>query len=255
MNLSAVAGYWLMVDYGKKSILIVHEESVSRWAIKSLAQQKWPGVRVMEARNSDEGLALAKAENLSVILIRAANMPVVTSEIVRSLVDAAAGAPVVVLGGSQTADEVIAAVDAGAHAYISQFSDARVLELVVSVVLGGGFCFPSTLETSPHPERRRQSEPPSHRAGDVAPRQGERAIGMGLTERQLAVARLVARGFSNKEIANRLGILDGTVKAHLRAVAGALGVRNRTQIALAVIQRGLLDDIGSSDGATGSPRE
>jgi DNA-binding NarL/FixJ family response regulator len=55
----------------------------------------------------------------------------------------------------------------------------------------------------------------------------------GLTERQVAVLRLLARGRANKEIARELGITEGTVKVHLLSVFRVLGVRNRTEAVLA----------------------
>jgi len=55
-----------------------------------------------------------------------------------------------------------------------------------------------------------------------------------LTVREIEVARAVARGDSNKEIARHLGITERTVKAHLSTLFEKLGVRDRLQLALAV---------------------
>ena len=58
-----------------------------------------------------------------------------------------------------------------------------------------------------------------------------------LTKRELEVARLVANGSSNKEIARQLGITERTVKAHVGAVFQKLNVRDRLQLALIVSGR------------------
>ena len=50
-----------------------------------------------------------------------------------------------------------------------------------------------------------------------------------LSRRQREIINMVADGLANKEIAARLGIAEGTVKAHMHAVFKALGVTNRTQ--------------------------
>jgi DNA-binding NarL/FixJ family response regulator len=60
-----------------------------------------------------------------------------------------------------------------------------------------------------------------------------------LTDRQREVLRLLLQGQSNKEIARSLGVLEGTVKVHLRTVMLRLGVRNRTQLALFAARAGL----------------
>ena len=52
-----------------------------------------------------------------------------------------------------------------------------------------------------------------------------------LSSRQREVMLLAAKGLSNKEIAQRLEITDGTVKVHLHCIYGKLGIRNRTMLA------------------------
>jgi DNA-binding NarL/FixJ family response regulator len=53
-----------------------------------------------------------------------------------------------------------------------------------------------------------------------------------LSDRELEVLRLVTTGASNKEIADKLFIAEGTVKNHVTSILGKLGVRDRTQAAL-----------------------
>jgi two-component system nitrate/nitrite response regulator NarL len=53
-----------------------------------------------------------------------------------------------------------------------------------------------------------------------------------LSDRQREVTLLVAEGLSNKEIARRLEISDGTVKVHLQHIYSKLGIRNRTTLAV-----------------------
>ena len=62
---------------------------------------------------------------------------------------------------------------------------------------------------------------------------------LGLTERQIQVLRLIARGASNKVICRELGLAERTVKAHVTAVFRALNVASRTQAALAAARLGL----------------
>jgi DNA-binding NarL/FixJ family response regulator len=61
-----------------------------------------------------------------------------------------------------------------------------------------------------------------------------------LSERELEILRLVATGDSNKEIAARLFITEGTVKNHVTNILGKLGVRDRTQAALRAKELGLI---------------
>lgn len=63
-----------------------------------------------------------------------------------------------------------------------------------------------------------------------------------LTERELGVLRLLARGLSNADIADRLALSEGTVRNYISAVLTKLDVSDRTQAAVLAIQQGLLVD-------------
>jgi len=65
--------------------------------------------------------------------------------------------------------------------------------------------------------------------------------GPSLTQRELEVARLVAVGMTNREIADRLVIARATTDAHLRMILGKLGLRNRVQLAVWCQQQGELN--------------
>ncbi len=60
-----------------------------------------------------------------------------------------------------------------------------------------------------------------------------------MSERELTVVQHLANGLSNKEIARLLGIVDGTVKIHVRNVQRKLKLKNRTQIAVWAVENGL----------------
>jgi DNA-binding NarL/FixJ family response regulator len=61
-----------------------------------------------------------------------------------------------------------------------------------------------------------------------------------LTRRELSVLRLVAQGLGNKEIASELGISSHTVKYHLAALLGKLGVHSRTEAVTIGLRTGLV---------------
>jgi DNA-binding NarL/FixJ family response regulator len=61
-----------------------------------------------------------------------------------------------------------------------------------------------------------------------------------LTERETEILRLMAGGYSNKEIANSLGVAEGTVKNHVSNILSKMGVRDRTRAVLKAFELGLL---------------
>ncbi len=70
-----------------------------------------------------------------------------------------------------------------------------------------------------------------------------------LTRRELEVARLLALGLSNDEMAATMFISLNTVKTHLKRIYDKLGVRTRTEAVAALLERGLLEDDEGSEPA------
>jgi DNA-binding NarL/FixJ family response regulator len=133
--------------------------------------------------------------------------------------------PLVVLSDLPDDEEALAAFSAGARGYCNTHSAPQVLRQVASVVLQGGLWIGPSL-------MRRLLAATSRLPPAATP--PATAWDQGLTGREREVARLVASGASNKEVARALGISERTVKAHAGAVFAKLGVRDRLQLSLVV---------------------
>jgi DNA-binding NarL/FixJ family response regulator len=133
----------------------------------------------------------------------------------RSLVP---GTPIVIVSSLCDRDSVCQAMACGVAGYIPKTAAKEVIALALQIVLAGGVYFP--------PEILGQVVSPAAPGG----RRGGAGSGAErLTARQLAVLGLLANGNSNKEIARRLGISDGTVKVHMTAILAKLKVTTRAQ--------------------------
>lgn len=77
-------------------------------------------------------------------------------------------------------------------------------------------------------------------SSSAAQRVADRACYEALTPREDEVLRHVAVGWSNKMVAKRLGVTEGTVKSHVKAILGKLAVRTRTEAASVAMRRGLV---------------
>ena len=135
---------------------------------------------------------------------------------------------VIVLSALEDRQTIVAAMTAGAAGYIPKSSSNDVMREAVRLVLAGGkYLPPSLLTPAPVPPRTKRAI--------------DSAAALGLTDRQLAVLRLIAKGASNKLICRELELAERTVKAHVSAVLRALNVGSRTQAAVEAMRLGLAD--------------
>lgn len=132
---------------------------------------------------------------------------------------------VLVLSDEPSDDQGLAAFAQGARAYCNTHATVEVLNQVAEVVAQGGLWIGQSLM-----QRLLTATSQMARAANV-PREDWASI---LTPRELEVARAVANGASNKEIARQLDITERTVKAHVGAILDKLQVRDRLQISLKI---------------------
>jgi DNA-binding NarL/FixJ family response regulator len=131
---------------------------------------------------------------------------------------------IVVISSDDDADLVRDCIDRGAVGFIPKTSEAAVLVAALKLVLAGGIYLPPDCVLSPHKS--------------TADTQVVENQSHGLTKRQVRAMLLVARGHSNKKIADTMGITEGTVKLHLSAAFKTLNVKNRTEAVFALSQLG-----------------
>jgi DNA-binding NarL/FixJ family response regulator len=128
----------------------------------------------------------------------------------------------VVLSNVPEDEQGLAALAAGASGYCSALTLPAVLHQVASVVAHGGTWVGPQL-------MQRLMQGLATRGNEAT----EPALDK-LSQRERQVAEAVSRGSTNKEIARVMGITERTVKAHLSAAFGKLGVRDRMQLSLLV---------------------
>lgn len=127
---------------------------------------------------------------------------------------------VAIVSANDDARVIRRALDHGACGFISKSSSFDDIAAALQCVLAGGEWIPSHLRAQ---VAQVNSSPDD---SDLAARLAS------LTEQQFRVLGLLADGLLNKQIADRLGIQERTVKAHVSAIFERLRVRNRTQASL-----------------------
>ncbi len=148
-------------------------------------------------------------------------------EATRQVCQAFPGVKVLVLTTFDDDEWVFDALRAGASGYLLKDTPReKVIEAVRGTVTGRSYIDPLVAGKLVDQVASKQEQPLS-------------VITEKLTERELEVLRLIARGFSNADIAERLHLSEGTVRNHASAIFTRLGVTDRTQAAIIAIRHGL----------------
>lgn len=128
---------------------------------------------------------------------------------------------VVVLSGSESRSDILAALEAGAHGYIPKREPTELMIARIRHVLGGEIYVPPAVADI-------TAETPVTSSSGAS---GQTQFEDVLTPRQREVLLLITEGMSNKEIGRRLGVAEGTVKMHVATILKAIGANNRAHAA------------------------
>ncbi|MGI5472477.1 response regulator [Streptomyces sp. CA-132043] len=211
-------------------VLLADDEAMIRAGFRAILGAA-PGIEVVaEASDGHEAVALALRHRPDVCLLDI-RMPRLdglgaVAELRRVVPETA-----VVMLTTFSEDEYIAsALDSGASGFLLKSGDPRELIAGVRAVAEGGACL------SPAVARRVISR---LGAGQFGRQAGARSRIEVLTGREREVLALVGAGLSNAEIARRLHVVEGTVKAYVSRILDRLDVRNRVQAAILAHEAGL----------------
>lgn len=220
------------------TILLADDHVLFREGMKHILSDLDEGVEIVEADSYTQAIDIVeKGAEFDLALVDLA-MPGLDnfsglSTLCRNIGDV----PVVVVSAMEGGAEIRQAMDCGASGYIPKTLDSNVVLSALKLVFSGGVYLPPNLLNAEQPESRGRG------AGLRAGHEGE---GARLTPRQRDVLDLMAKGYSNKEIARKLNLAEGTVKLHVTALLKALEVNNRTQAVIKASSLGLTstDDVG-----------
>lgn len=212
-------------------VLLVDDQALFREGLRMILAT-YEGIEVVgEAANGAEALRLAPAARPDVVLMDL-KMPVMDGPAAtRALRGALPACKVIALTTFDDDEWVFEGLRAGAVGYLLKDTpSAKIVEAIEAAVRGASLLEPAVAakviaEFTRLSERARRPDP---------------AAARGLSDREVEVLRLVAKGAANKEIAVALGLTEGTVKNHLTSVFVKLGVQDRTQAALLARELGIV---------------
>ena len=210
-------------------IVLVDDQTLVRQGIRSLLELAADIAIVGEAGDGDEALAAIAREKPDVVLLDV-RMPKKNGlDVLRELKTRDLRPPVILLTTFDDDEALLAAVRAGAKGYLlKDVSLEQLTEAIRAVAAGGTVIRPAVTERV---LRGLEHMPRDFEA--LSPPEP-------LTKREIEILRLMAGGYSNREIADALGTAEGTVKNHASSILSKLGVRDRTRAVLKALELGYI---------------
>jgi DNA-binding NarL/FixJ family response regulator len=221
-------------------LLVADDQSMVRAGFRMLLAGQEDIDVVAEASNGLEAVEKAERFRPDVILMDIRMPELDGLEATRRILATESGARILVLTTFDLDEYVYEALRAGASGFVLKDDPPEQLLAAIQVVAGGdALLSPAvTKRVIERFTRFRQTAPP--------PQLDE------LTERELEVFRLIARGLSNAEIGRELYISDTTVKTHITHILQKLELRDRVQAIVLAHESGLFtDDAGRDATPTG----
>lgn len=216
-----------MTDLETTRILLVDDHPMMRRGLRDLLDMEDDLVVVAEAGSGREALDQISAIDPDLILLDL-NMPGMDGiETVRQLRAEGHDARVIMFTVSDDQSHVLEALKQGADGYLLKDMDAEELVQQVRRAAAGKMVLSEELTLLLAQAIRER------------PAGNSRQQAASLTKREKDVLKLIAKGLSNKLIARKLDITEGTVKVHVKRVLHKLGMRSRTEAAVWVVEHPL----------------
>jgi DNA-binding NarL/FixJ family response regulator len=210
-------------------VVLVDDQTLVRRGIKSLLDLSGDVTVIAEAGDGDEAIAVIRREAPDVVLLDV-RMPGKSGlDVLRALGASGTPPPTILLTTFDDDEVLLDAVRAGARGYLlKDVSLEQLTEAIRAVARGETAIRPAVTERVLRGLERTRRDFDALNPPDA------------LTRRELEILRLMAGGYSNREIANALSVAEGTVKNHASTILSKLGVRDRTRAVLKALERGYI---------------
>lgn len=211
-------------------VLVVDDHPIFRQGLISLLQQYPEFEAVGQATNGKEAVAVASEVQPDVVIMDVRMPGGDGIAATTALQQALPKVKVVIVTVSDKDEDLFAAIKAGARGYL--LKSVSLWELIDSIRLvaqGEAIISPTMAGRLLDEFKQADKE------------QSDKGPNRGLSLREQEVLQLVAKGASNKQIADQLFISETTVKAHLRTILGKLHARNRAEAVALAAAKGLLN--------------
>jgi DNA-binding NarL/FixJ family response regulator len=209
------------------NVMLVDDQNLVRKGVRSLLELSEEIAVIAEAVDGKEAVRMIPEVNPDVVLLDM-RMPEMSGlDVLLALSEAGTLPPTIILTTFDDDELVLAGIKAGARGYLlKDVALAELVNAVKTVAEGGSVVKPAVTQRLLKGLENLKTDFYSLDRPDP------------LTERETEILRLMAGGYSNKEIANSLGVAEGTIKNHVSNILSKMGVRDRTRAVLKAFELG-----------------
>ncbi len=218
------------------SVVIIDDHALFRNGLKQLLTSRDINVVGMSG-NPTEAIDLINHSQPDVVLLDLRMKELSGLELLVKIKEVMPTQCVVILTTSVEEQDLMEALRIGAMGYLLKDMEIDVLEQLLKQAKDGETVVAPDLTSLLARAVVSKDEKPSRSVTDT----------YNLTPREMDILRHIAQGQSNKDIASALGIVDGTVKLHVRAVLKKLKVQSRVQAAVLAISENMFDNLNSEE--------
>ena len=210
-------------------VCLVEDQTIVRQGLRSLLALEHDIEVAAEASDGEEAIDVIEREKPDVVLLDLRMPKLDGVGVLRKLRERGSLPPTLILTTFDDDEKLFDAVRAGAKGWMLKDVSLERLTHAIRTVASGGTCIEPVIT-----ERIMRALERSNVAFEAA------ALPEPLTDREKTILRLLAGGYSNREISDLLAISDGTVKNHISSILAKLGVRDRTRAVLKAIDDGII---------------
>jgi DNA-binding NarL/FixJ family response regulator len=222
------------MGYKKISVMIVDDHPLFRQGLRRVIEAEEDMEVIIEVGDGEEALRLAQKMVPDVIMMDV-NIPTMNGlQVTRSLKAILPNIGVIMLTAYHDDEQIFHAIKAGAGAYYPKDVTPRKLIEAIRQVSQGNYVIDDNVLAKSQVASWLLKQFDQISAFGGSPDE----LFVPLSSREMEILQLIARGYSNKEIAHELGISRQTVKNHMTSILRKLSVNDRTQAALYALRRG-----------------
>lgn len=218
-------------------VLVIDDHTLFREGLESLLSAR--GIEVVAAvGDGRKGVELAFELKPDIVLLDV-RMPALDGiSVLRIIQESHPEFPVTLLTTSTEERDLIEALRAGARGYLlKDMEPDQLVQSLREIVNGQTVVSPNLTHVLAEVIQGKVSIPPGQANNPFD----------GLTPRETEILALLAEGQSNKVIARNLGISDGTVKLHVKAILRKLSVHSRVEAAVMAVEHGLREHLAKQE--------